>query len=226
MSDHSDDKADAGYKLRAQTDAEHGNETSSHSVSSPGRKDSFLQRLSGIFRRTSKGGSPISPIAVPSLEASRESRAQSSADDNDNDASESDDQSSESELSFVDDEDIDMGDEVPTHSHLSLVNQKDQYWAASAAKGLSNSNVSSMHVPLEKRRKPWTNRKDGGINSRIMLKDHGNEIYYVGVIDILQQYNMRKRTENFFKVKYCICMLNIVYKLLLTHTPVYLGIFK
>ena len=29
----------------------------------------------------------------------------------------------------------------------------------------------------------------------------GNEIYYVGVIDILQQYNTGKRLENFFKVR-------------------------
>lgn len=31
----------------------------------------------------------------------------------------------------------------------------------------------------------------------------GDEIYYVGVIDILQQYNMHKRGENFLKVRRC-----------------------
>ena len=46
--------------------------------------------------------------------------------------------------------------------------------------------------------RPWTIRSDGGINSRVNNKQ-GNEIYYVGLIDILQQYNNRKRGETFFK---------------------------
>jgi hypothetical protein len=47
-------------------------------------------------------------------------------------------------------------------------------------------------------RKPWTSRIDGGINSRVNRR-RGNEIYYCGVIDILQQYNVQKRVETMFK---------------------------
>ena len=47
---------------------------------------------------------------------------------------------------------------------------------------------------------PWTLRKDSGINSRLIDGSRGDEIYYIGVIDILQQYNMRKRAETFVKV--------------------------
>ena len=46
---------------------------------------------------------------------------------------------------------------------------------------------------------PWTSRHDGGVNSRTPDGQRGDEIYYVGVIDILQQYNLHKRAENFFK---------------------------
>lgn len=48
---------------------------------------------------------------------------------------------------------------------------------------------------------PWTLRKDSGINSRLQDGSRGDEIYYVGVIDILQQYNMRKLGETIVKVK-------------------------
>ena len=50
--------------------------------------------------------------------------------------------------------------------------------------------------------KPWTSRADGGINSRTKEGKQGDDIYYVGVIDILQQYNVSKKAETFFKVIY------------------------
>lgn len=46
--------------------------------------------------------------------------------------------------------------------------------------------------------KPWSNRSDGGINSRVG-EERGDEIYFLGIIDILQQYNMHKRSETFVK---------------------------
>ena len=45
---------------------------------------------------------------------------------------------------------------------------------------------------------PWTGRIDAGINS-CNGDSRGDEIYFVGIIDILQQYNLSKRAENFFK---------------------------
>lgn len=48
---------------------------------------------------------------------------------------------------------------------------------------------------------PWTSRVDGGINSRLKDGTRGNEIYYMGVIDILQQYNTSKMIESLFKVE-------------------------
>jgi hypothetical protein len=54
--------------------------------------------------------------------------------------------------------------------------------------------------PGASQKRPWTRRRDGGINSRMPEMDtRGREIYFCGVIDILQQYNLRKRSETFFK---------------------------
>jgi hypothetical protein len=49
---------------------------------------------------------------------------------------------------------------------------------------------------------PWTHRNDNGINSRLPDNTRGPEIYYVGVIDILQRYNLRKRAETIIKVRH------------------------
>ena len=46
--------------------------------------------------------------------------------------------------------------------------------------------------------KPWTKRHDGGINSQYN-NIRGDDIYYIGVIDILQRYNINKRVETIFK---------------------------
>lgn len=54
--------------------------------------------------------------------------------------------------------------------------------------------------PGASQRHPWTLRKDSGINSREADGRRGDEIYYIGVIDILQQYNLRKRAETAVKV--------------------------
>lgn len=48
---------------------------------------------------------------------------------------------------------------------------------------------------------PWTSRGDGGINSRLSNERRGDDIYFIGIIDILQQYNASKRMETFFKVR-------------------------
>jgi hypothetical protein len=54
--------------------------------------------------------------------------------------------------------------------------------------------------PGSSRHHPWTGRHDGGINSRLGDGKRGDQIYYIGVIDILQQYNASKRFETVFKV--------------------------
>jgi hypothetical protein len=53
--------------------------------------------------------------------------------------------------------------------------------------------------PGSTRHHPWTGRLDGGINSRLADGSRGDQIYYIGVIDILQQYNASKRFETIFK---------------------------
>ncbi len=68
----------------------------------------------------------------------------------------------------------------------------------------TNSPAAFPQGPAATKRHPWTGRQDNGINSRVITDkgtdERGFEIYYVGVIDILQQYNTVKRAENFFKV--------------------------
>ena len=44
-----------------------------------------------------------------------------------------------------------------------------------------------------------THRRDHGVQSRLADGSKGKEIYFVGIIDILQQYNILKRAETFFK---------------------------
>jgi hypothetical protein len=70
----------------------------------------------------------------------------------------------------------------------------------------TNSPVVFPQGPSATRRHPWTSRQDSGINSRVKSEsgadERGLEIYYCGVIDILQQYNASKKIENFFKVSY------------------------
>ena len=49
----------------------------------------------------------------------------------------------------------------------------------------------------------WT-RNDGGVRSREPEEVGGaplGETYYVGIIDILQEYNMRKKCEKAYKVQ-------------------------
>ena len=44
-----------------------------------------------------------------------------------------------------------------------------------------------------------THRRDHGVQSRLGDGSRGDEVYFVGIIDILQQYNSFKRAETFFK---------------------------
>ena len=46
---------------------------------------------------------------------------------------------------------------------------------------------------------PVFNQEWGGYEGKDIHGENNNEIYYFGIIDILQQYNMIKRGENFFK---------------------------
>jgi len=63
-----------------------------------------------------------------------------------------------------------------------------------------HENMESLaYSPGITTRKPWTSRVDGGINSRLQDGKHGDEIYFIGIIDILQQYNIGKKAETFFK---------------------------
>mmetsp|Transcript_26929 Transcript_26929/g.50305 ORF Transcript_26929/g.50305 Transcript_26929/m.50305 type:complete len:767 (+) Transcript_26929:20-2320(+) len=74
--------------------------------------------------------------------------------------------------------------------------------SASPSPGRSVMHVNSRTMtfgPGSTRHHPWTGRYDGGINSRLSDGTRGDYIYYIGVIDILQQYNAAKRFETVFK---------------------------
>lgn len=81
--------------------------------------------------------------------------------------------------------------------------------AATSAKSTTNGRTQSAseasapiytYGPGQARRHPWTTRKDEGINSRLPDGKRGDEIYFLGIIDILQQYNANKRMETIIKV--------------------------
>ena len=68
---------------------------------------------------------------------------------------------------------------------------------------------SAVYGPGASTKHPWTTRVDNGINCRDpVTNQRGKLIYFVGIIDILQQYNTFKRVETIYKV--CIC-INLCY---------------
>ena len=69
-----------------------------------------------------------------------------------------------------------------------------------SSKKVSEKKPEYTYGPGATDRKPWTSRKDGGINSRGPM-GRGDDIYFLGIIDILQQYNTNKRIETFVKVR-------------------------
>lgn len=59
----------------------------------------------------------------------------------------------------------------------------------------------AVYGPGASTKHPWTTRADNGINCRDPITNQrGKYIYFVGVIDILQQYNTFKRIETIYKV--------------------------
>jgi hypothetical protein len=82
-------------------------------------------------------------------------------------------------------------------SVLSLENDSD----LPRPPGPNSSRTSATPKMRFDARHPWTTRRDLGINSRMAdnTEQRGDEIYYCGVIDILQLYNMHKRGETILK---------------------------
>jgi hypothetical protein len=94
--------------------------------------------------------------------------------------------------------------------------EKDRIGSDKPKDGPKNSKVGVVDAEAEEavafgpgaaRVHPWTTRNDNGINSRLPDGTRGPEIYYVGIIDILQRYNLRKQTETIVKV----CMYGCSY---------------
>jgi hypothetical protein len=94
--------------------------------------------------------------------------------------------------------------------HSAAIVDKEK--ATSSTKATATGRTSSpseasapvyTYGPGQARRHPWTTRKDEGINSRQPDGKRGDEIYFLGVIDILQQYNAHKRMETIVKVSSC-----------------------
>lgn len=102
----------------------------------------------------------------------------------------------------------DKGTGVDTGARIAVANPA----AGSSSLGLENEDLprpladSSSRVSAAPKmrfdaRHPWTTRRDLGINSRMagITDQRGDEIYYCGVIDILQLYNMHKSGETILK---------------------------
>jgi hypothetical protein len=72
---------------------------------------------------------------------------------------------------------------------------------AACCSRLSNVVANDLHGFLiwKLARSPWSNRRDGGVVGRLPTGEATPEIYYVGIIDILQQYNVTKKLEHMFK---------------------------
>jgi hypothetical protein len=119
------------------------------------------------------------------------------------DNGEEDDGIEEEEDDDDEEEDIDEGDSDDGHGQtmatkLLRASADDQHLVAkfstvSDSEGHAYGNGITLN-------KPWTSRMDSGINSRIGKYDRGEEIYFVGIIDILQEYNTSKRAETMIKV--------------------------
>lgn len=60
----------------------------------------------------------------------------------------------------------------------------------------------AVYGPGASAKHPWTTRVDHGVNSRTQDGYRGKQIYFIGIIDILQQYNTFKRMETIFKVNH------------------------
>jgi hypothetical protein len=67
-------------------------------------------------------------------------------------------------------------------------------------KTIANSVPIYTYGPGATRVKPWTSRKDGGVNAH-GLCGREDDIYFIGIIDILQQYNLNKKVETLYKVR-------------------------
>lgn len=64
-----------------------------------------------------------------------------------------------------------------------------------------HATTDAVYGPGTAGKRPWTGRADGGINSRDSSSGRrGEYIYYIGMIDILQQYDSYKRIESLYKV--------------------------
>eukprot|EP00968_Pinguiococcus_pyrenoidosus_P011482 scaffold923_cov256-Pinguiococcus_pyrenoidosus.AAC.59 len=63
--------------------------------------------------------------------------------------------------------------------------------------------LGAVQTTLERKRRPtpkdlWS-QEQGGFQARMPDGTMQNEILFLGIIDILQQYNTKKRAENFLK---------------------------
>jgi hypothetical protein len=150
------------------------------------KKPSIIKNVMGLFM-----GGPLMSQRTRNVAKLMKSRLDEEQEEDSFSSDDEDDE--ESEMSDVpEDENLEAGDTLPAPSRLSIVNKKQSWFATSfMTRGSSELVFVESNSPT-RTHKPWTHRKDGGINSRVRLHEHGDEIYYV--------YNLRKRTENLIKV--------------------------
>ena len=89
--------------------------------------------------------------------------------------------------------------------------ESDSYFNINNNNNDDNNSLKSARKRLSELKNLW-DYDDGGINSIT-----GNEIYYLGIIDILTEYNCKKGVEHFVKmIRYCSekmsCVPPITYK--------------
>ena len=99
----------------------------------------------------------------------------------------------------IDDEDDNSNAETP---HAENPEDEKTRWFENIGnyRAKKEKYVLRTYGPGEAKKHPWTSREDMGINSRSTDgRSRENEIYFAGIIDILQQYNHVKTVENFFK---------------------------
>ncbi len=150
-----------------------------------------------------------------------------------NDSDNEDDDDDDGDYDDIDEGDSDISEEPETsHLHNSTPFSPPLYSnfpttmqpgqpAVDEEKPDENLSHNDSQLPISKRfeilygngittRRPWTKRRDLGINGHNHQGERVDDIYFVGIIDILQEYNTSKRMETMMKVSHLLVIHVVV----------------